>query len=91
MGLFQQPVRECFQTSDRGITKRIPPTAKSTCAVPADRLYRQFQQLLIAAFPARDQRAPEGHRTGVEPEPHQQNFAIGEIPLVVALALLGHL
>ena len=44
-----------------------------------------FMGLLIAAFAARDQQAPETHRAGDQPEPHRQNFAVGEIPLVVTL------
>ena len=65
--------------------------AESPFTAPAHRLRRTFRGLLIAALFARDQRAPETHRAGDQPEPHRQNFAVGEIPFVVALPWFGQL
>ncbi len=72
-------------------TNRIPPTAESTFTVPADRLHQQVQELLIAAFSTRDERAPETHRIGDQPEPLRQNFVVGEITLAVDLPRFGQL
>jgi hypothetical protein len=67
------------------LNNRIPPTAESTFTAPANRLHRPVQELLIAAFYARDAQAPETHRGGDQPELLRQNFAVGEIPLAVDL------
>jgi hypothetical protein len=63
----------------------ISPKVKSMVTAPADRLSRQDLGLLIADFHCPRLAGPGTHRAGDQPELLAQNFAVGEIPLVVTL------